>query len=164
MAPEVVRGDSYDYKVDYWSIACCMYEFACGKTPFGSDLKDPTEIYKAVQNEKLTFSNNIKDKDFINLVSLMLERDIEKRLYGVKAQNHNWFKEYDWKSLVDMNIQVPYKPVIVDVEENLRSSSNKDYLSELKKIIANNPKKSKENNYEPNENDKKRCNDWLNDF
>ena len=164
MAPEVVRGDSYDYKVDYWSIACCMYEFACGKTPFGSDLKDPTEIYKAVQNEKLTFSNNIKDKDFINLVSLMLERDIEKRLYGVKAQNHNWFKEYDWKSLVDMNIQIPYKPVIVDVEDNLRSTSNKDYLSELKKIVANNPKKTKDSNYEPNENDKKRCNDWLNDF
>jgi cGMP-dependent protein kinase len=164
MAPEIVRGDSYDYKVDYWSIGICMYEFVCGKTPFAPDVKDPTEIYKAVQNDKLTFPNNVKDKDFINLVSSMLERDIEKRLFGVKVQNNIWFKEYDWKSLVDMNIQVPYKPVIVDVEDSVRNSSNKDYLSELKKLVASNSKKGKENNFEPNENSKKKCNDWLQDF
>ena len=62
MAPEVVRGDSYDNKVDYWSIGICIFEFICGKKPFGNDIKDPMEIYKSILNDKITFPNFIKDK------------------------------------------------------------------------------------------------------
>ncbi|KAG0650682.1 Serine threonine-kinase cbk1 [Hyphodiscus hymeniophilus] len=34
MAPEVVRGDSYDGRCDWWSVAVIMYECLYGHTPF----------------------------------------------------------------------------------------------------------------------------------
>ena len=51
MAPEVILGKGYSFSADYWSIAVMMYEFVCGKTPFGDGLEEPTDIYLAVINE-----------------------------------------------------------------------------------------------------------------
>ena len=51
MAPEVIIGKGYSFSADYWSIAVMMYEFVCGKTPFGDGLEEPTDIYLAVINE-----------------------------------------------------------------------------------------------------------------
>ena len=51
MAPEVIMGKGYTFKVDYWSIAIMMYEYLCGKTPFGDGLEEPTDIYLAVINQ-----------------------------------------------------------------------------------------------------------------
>ena len=51
MAPEVVLGKGYSVSADLWSIAIMMYEFVCGKTPFGDGLEEPTDIYLAIINE-----------------------------------------------------------------------------------------------------------------
>ena len=51
MAPEVILGKGYSLSADYWSIAIMMYEFVCGKTPFGDGLEEPTDIYLAIINE-----------------------------------------------------------------------------------------------------------------
>ena len=51
MAPEVIMGKGYTFKVDYWSIAIMMYEYLCGKTPFGDGLEEPMDIYLAVINQ-----------------------------------------------------------------------------------------------------------------
>ncbi len=51
MAPEVITGDGYGFSVDLWSIAICMYEFVCGKVPFGEDSEDPMTVYYAVVSE-----------------------------------------------------------------------------------------------------------------
>ena len=51
MAPEVIMGKGYTFKVDYWSIAIMMYEYLCGKTPFGEGLEEPMDIYLAVVNQ-----------------------------------------------------------------------------------------------------------------
>ena len=51
MAPEVIIGKGYSFSADYWSIAVMMYEFVCGKTPFGDGLEEPTQVYLAVINE-----------------------------------------------------------------------------------------------------------------
>ena len=51
MAPEMILGTGYSFEVDYWAIACCMYEFICGGVPFGDDCEDTMEIYIAIKNE-----------------------------------------------------------------------------------------------------------------
>ena len=85
----------------------------------------------------------------------LAEQEKERRLLSVLG-NNNFLQEVSYEDY----------PKYIEAINLLAGLKGKyrDYLSELKKIIANNPKKSKENNYEPNENDKKRCNDWLNDF
>ena len=51
MAPEMILGTGYSFEVDYWAIACCMYEFICGGVPFADDSEDTMEIYIAIKNE-----------------------------------------------------------------------------------------------------------------
>lgn len=34
MAPEVLRGEEYDFSVDYWSLGCMLYEALAGYPPF----------------------------------------------------------------------------------------------------------------------------------
>ena len=46
MAPEVIRGDHQDEKVDVWSLGILLYELLHGKTPFRSNA--PLEIQKNI--------------------------------------------------------------------------------------------------------------------
>ena len=163
MAPEVIRGDSYNRNVDYWSIGVCIYEFICGKTPFAPDVKDPVEIYKAVQNDKVTFPNFVKDKDFINLINSMLEKDVSKRKFGIEIKDMNWFSDFDFNSLYEMNTQVPTKPIMSDSEDKVSKS---DYLSELKNLY-NKYSKVKEKEKEKSiltDAQKQKGEEWLKNF
>ena len=45
MAPEVILGEGYSFKVDFWSIGICMYEFMCGGVPFGENHEEAMDVY-----------------------------------------------------------------------------------------------------------------------
>ena len=130
MAPEVIRGDSYNRRVDYWSIVVCIYEFICGK-------------------------------DFIFLINSMLEKDINKRKFGPEIKDMNWFKDYDYKSLSEMNTQVPTKPMMSDIED--KGSGKSDYLNELKNLY-NKYQKGKESNVQLTESQIQKGEEWLKNF
>jgi cGMP-dependent protein kinase len=51
MAPEVILGEGYTFKVDFWSIAICMYEFMCGGVPFGENHEEAMDVYLSIINE-----------------------------------------------------------------------------------------------------------------
>ena len=51
MAPEVILGEGYSFKVDFWSVAICMYEFMCGGVPFGENHEEAMDVYLAIINE-----------------------------------------------------------------------------------------------------------------
>ena len=51
MAPEIILGEGYSFKVDFWSIGICMYEFMCGGVPFGENHEEPMDVYLAIINE-----------------------------------------------------------------------------------------------------------------
>jgi len=42
MAPEVLRGESYDFTVDYWSLGCMLYEALAGYPPFAGATVEET--------------------------------------------------------------------------------------------------------------------------
>ena len=42
MAPEVLRGEEYDYTVDYWSLGCMLFEALTGFPPFAGSNADET--------------------------------------------------------------------------------------------------------------------------
>jgi cell cycle protein kinase DBF2 len=42
MAPEVLKGDEYDFSVDYWSLGCMLFEALTGFPPFAGATVDET--------------------------------------------------------------------------------------------------------------------------
>ena len=152
MAPEIILGKGYSFQVDYWSIAICMYEFICGAVPFGESLDDPLDIYFAVLNQKLSFPNYcINDIDFRLLMKEMLEKNPSWRLTSFESiKAHNWFKNFNWDELSNLNLEAPYKPFLVyskyefneRCEPNFSISNNqfktyKDYIKENNSVYKN---------------------------
>ena len=145
MAPEITKGEGYSFQVDIWSIAICMYEFFCGKLPFGEDYDDPMDIYRAVSQEELTFPNFVKDEKFIQLMNKMLRKNPTNRLWKFKQIKEDpYFKDFDWNKLISLSYQPPYKLKMKEEKES--SGPSIPYLSYLQsKEVKRGGKKKKSN-------------------
>ena len=109
MAPEITKGEGYSFQVDIWSIAICMYEFFCGKVPFGEDLEDPMDIYRAVCKEELTFPNFVNDEKYMALLHKMLKKNPTQRLWKLEQIKVDpYFKDFDWNKLISLSYPPPY--------------------------------------------------------
>ena len=146
MAPEITKGEGYSFQVDIWSIAICMYEFFCGKLPFGEDYDDPMDIYRAVSQEELTFPNFVKDKEFMALMNKMLRKSPTNRLWKFKQIKEDpYFRDFEWNKLISLSYPPPYK---LKMKEEKESSGQQSipYLSYLQsKQVKRGGKKKKSN-------------------
>ena len=145
MAPEITKGEGYSFQVDIWSIAICMYEFFCGKLPFGEDYDDPMDIYRAVSQEELTFPSFVKDEKFMQLMQKMLRKNPTNRLWKFKQIKEDpYFKDFDWNKLISLSYPPPYKLKMKEEKES--NSQSIPYLSYLQsKDVKRGGKKKKSN-------------------
>lgn len=115
MAPEILKGESYDYAVDWWSLGCVIYDMMSGKPPFTGN------SHKAIQDKilknklKLPYYFSMDAKDLLNK---LLNKTPEKR-FNVDSDwnkfiNHRFFRKIDWNKLETQDIKPPIVPVITD--------------------------------------------------
>ena len=130
IAPEVLN-QRYNEKCDTWSIGVILYMSLVGSAPF--DGKTDDEIIKRIKIGKY----NKNDSRFIqhseevkDLVSKLLEKDINKRLSAKEALNHPWFEKYEGRRLFSNFLPEDIKPYI----ENLFKYKYNSKLQEL--VIA----------------------------
>lgn len=93
IAPEVLKN-SYNEKCDLWSCGVIMYILLSGVPPFYGE--DDKEIFQRVLNGKYDMNSPVWDEvspQAKNLISLLLEKDISKRLSAENAIKHKWFTE-----------------------------------------------------------------------
>ena len=145
MAPEITKGEGYSFQVDIWSTAICMYEFFCGKLPFGEELDDPMDIYRAVSKEELSFPSFINDEKFTTLMIKMLKKNPTNRLWKFKQIKQDpYFEDFDWNKLMSLSYPPPYMIKMKEEKEN--NNTLIPYLSYLQaKNAKRNPKKKKSN-------------------
>ena len=144
MAPEITKGEGYSFQVDIWSIAICMYEFFCGKLPFGEDYEDPMDIYRAVSEEELVFPNFVTDEKFMKLMIKMLKKNPTNRLWKFKQIKEDpYFSDFDWNKLISLSYPPPY---MIKMKESKEKEANMPYLSYLQgKAVKRGGKKKKSN-------------------
>ena len=99
IAPEVLK-QNYNEKCDTWSVGIILYMALVGKAPF--DGKDDDEIIHKIA--KANYNN--KDSKLLNhspevrdLLSKLLEKDINKRFSAKEALEHPWFEKFGGRSL-----------------------------------------------------------------
>lgn len=121
MAPEVIKGESYDYSVDWWSLGCVAYDMLTGGPPFTGQTNEKI-MDKVIHSKKyLKFpfylSNDAKD-----LLRKLLQPNPQKR-FDIdkdfeKLKEHRFFRYLDWQMLMDEanyeDIIPPILPVITD--------------------------------------------------
>ncbi|CAK7901871.1 serine/threonine-protein kinase Ypk3p [[Candida] anglica] len=102
MAPEVLRGDSYNYLVDWWSLGCVAFDMLTGSPPFtgNNNKKVMDKIIHSKKYLKYPYYLSNDAKDFLRrlLQSNPAKRwDLDNDFEAVKK--HRFFRHVDWASL-----------------------------------------------------------------
>ena len=144
MAPEVTKGEGYSFQVDVWSVAVCMYEFFCGKLPFGEDYEDPLDIYRAVSQDELSFPHFVHDETFMILLRKMLKKKPTERLWKYEQIKEDpYFKDFDWNKLISLSYPPPY---MIKMKEDKEENPPIPYLSYLQSKQVKRVNKKKKSN------------------
>ena len=113
IAPEVLKK-KYNEKCDTWSIGVVLFMLITGIAPF--DGENDAEIIKSITKGKYDKKNKklIKCSKYVqDLLSKLLEVDIEKRLSSYDALNHPWFEHYYGRSLYS-NFEIDDIQIYID--------------------------------------------------
>ena len=121
LAPETINGAGQDERCDWWSTGCILFEFLFGYPPFHAD--SPKEVFDNILHRRIAWPDDedvpVSDeaKDLINR---FLQIDPQQRLganvedkfptAGAEIQNHPWFVDINWESLLEDEAQFVPNP------------------------------------------------------
>ena len=95
VAPEVIKK-KYNFKCDLWSCGVIMYILLTQRLPFGGSTDE--EIIYNIINKDYNHSRLSKySEETRDLVSVLLEKDTEKRINSKAALNHKFFQLFKVK-------------------------------------------------------------------
>ena len=113
MAPEVLKGEEYDFTVDYWSLGCMLFEALAGYPPFAGatveetwqNLKHWKSILKKPVYEDPNYFLSKRTWDLIT----RLVASKSSRFKNIKEiHTHMYFAEVDWLRLREQ--RAPFVP------------------------------------------------------
>ncbi|KAM3140401.1 hypothetical protein pb186bvf_007561 [Paramecium bursaria] len=113
IAPEILLQQGHDYKADFWSFGCIIYEMVVGQPPFYS--ADRREILKSIKDQEPQYPDFLS-KPLLDILKQLLQKDPKKRIHDPKT--HPWFQGQDWDGLLQKKKIAPFIPFI---------TSNVDY-------------------------------------
>ncbi|MCQ2815784.1 MAG: protein kinase [archaeon] len=167
IAPEMLRKEGHDHRIDIWSVGVLMFELLAGYSPFAAHTNQ--ELYSNIKRLKIHWPQDMPPfaKD---LISKILKLNPADRLPFDKILQHRWFQankelfpllQNDYHNLKDLLMFHMLNKVTPDVEnkindtlqitevrikageDNKANQGNKSKKSEIMKKIA----ETQNNNY-----------------
>lgn len=87
LAPEIVDGQTYDEKVDVWSLGILLYELFTGRTPF--EAADQEAVFRLISKAEFSFPSYIPS-DARDLMQKLLVRNPSLRIPLANISTHSW--------------------------------------------------------------------------
>jgi len=107
----------------------------------------------------VNFPMNIRDKNCKNLIQLMLNKNKSSRYYKFEQiSNHIWFKDFNWDSLLSLDMKPEYIPLITLKKENYNTKPYIEYIKSLKEWEKTDSK------IKITEQDKLEFEEWIKNF
>jgi serine/threonine protein kinase len=113
MAPEVLKGEEYDFTVDYWSLGCMLFEALAGYPPFAGATVDETwqnlKQWKKVLRKPVYEDPHyyLSKRTWDLIVRLVASKS--SRFRGIQEiHSHQYFAEVDWDRLREQ--KAPFVP------------------------------------------------------
>ncbi|KAK6090659.1 hypothetical protein P3W45_000382 [Vairimorpha bombi] len=134
-SPEYIRTKSLGYSSDIWSIGILLYHMMVGYTPFYSESYEKTKCN--ILEAELTFPKYL-DKDSVDLISKILEKDPKERINFNGIKSHAFFKKLDWQRIYKKQEEPPFFFKEIDKYKNatpadLNKIFTTDYYKEQNK-------------------------------
>ncbi|CAD8058072.1 unnamed protein product [Paramecium sonneborni] len=99
VAPEILKNQQYDCKVDIYSLGIMMYYSLTGKKPFDSD--DYQQLLEKNEEGYVDISILKLSKEGLQLIENILKIDPDERISAQVALNHFWFKTEKLSKLME---------------------------------------------------------------
>ncbi|KAI9786418.1 MAG: hypothetical protein M1839_006878 [Geoglossum umbratile] len=113
MAPEVLKGEEYDFTVDYWSLGCMLFEALAGYPPFAGATVDETwqnlkHWKKVLRKPEYEDPNYFLSRRTWDLITRLVASKTS-RFHGIgEIHAHPYFAEVDWTRLREQ--RAPFVP------------------------------------------------------
>lgn len=123
IAPEMLRGENYDFSVDWWALGVLMYEMMAGRSPFeinenpseNPDLNTEDHLFQIILEKPIRIPRSLSVKAS-SILKGFLQKNPAERIGTQDGLNeikqHTYFKSIDWQLLEQRLIQPPYKPQV----------------------------------------------------
>ncbi|KAL1021716.1 hypothetical protein UPYG_G00017100 [Umbra pygmaea] len=116
MAPELLKGEEYDWSVDYFTLGVTLYEFMAAKGPFRTrgEKVENKEVKKRILNDPVTYPEKFSE-DAKSICEALLCKTVEQRL-GFKngscdlLRMHQFFRDINWTKLNEGILLPPFVP------------------------------------------------------
>ncbi|KAJ5092505.1 hypothetical protein NUU61_007375 [Penicillium alfredii] len=113
MAPEVLKGEEYDFTVDYWSLGCMLFEALAGYPPFAGATVDETwqnlkRWQKVLRKPVYEDPNYFLSRRTWDLITKLVAAK-EQRFKNIQEIHaHDYFSEVDFERLREQ--RAPFVP------------------------------------------------------
>ncbi|XP_031572555.1 ribosomal protein S6 kinase-related protein-like [Actinia tenebrosa] len=136
MAPETLRGEKYNYLVDWWALGIVMYVLLVGKYPYAVS-KDHQSQSKVVQLAEFEFPENLSS-EAVDLMTQLLQKKPKNRLHSLESlQRHSFFKKFSFDDVLNKKTQ----PVDEEILQKLTKRSTASRTAFPRKVEPRKDKK-----------------------
>ncbi|KEF61928.1 AGC/NDR/NDR-UNCLASSIFIED protein kinase [Exophiala aquamarina CBS 119918] len=113
MAPEVLKGEQYDFTVDYWSLGCMLFEALAGYPPFAGATVDETwqnlkRWQRVLRKPIYDDPNYFLSKRTWDLITRLVASKDHRFKNISEIHKHEYFAEVDFSSLREQ--KAPFVP------------------------------------------------------
>jgi serine/threonine protein kinase len=142
IAPEVIKGEIYDSRCDWWSLGAVMFDMLTGQPPFtGNNNK---RIMDKIVTQKIRYPFYLSQisKDLLNK---LLNKNVEKRLnidddeVFKKVKQHQFFRYINWEYLQKQDDELQPPPIIPIVSNPEMAENFDDEFTSLNITPPNSP-------------------------
>lgn len=119
IAPEILRGEGYDYRVDIWSLGVLISELVSGKTPFQA--ANTQKLYENIVRGVPTYDSKV-NQIVRNLLQKIFATDPDDRMTLEQMCGHEYFRTVDFDQYKDGQIDAPWIPTERDKGVILRDN------------------------------------------
>lgn len=149
LAPELVKKEKYDYKIDIWSLGCSLYHLAKLVPPFNEE--NLIKLGNAIVNSTPKDLPDVYSNDFRRFVNALLVKNKDQRVSAREAID----------KFIPLKVKNKYKEKHKD--KNIKAEPPKKEIMNLskKKVIDSKNESNQENTIEINKNDFKPSNTVL---
>ena len=134
LAPEMIKNQGHDERVDIWCIGVLLFELVVGKPPFNGN--DREMLMSNICNVRISWPNNKKiDGDVKDLISLILQQNPNNRPSLNEIIKHNFFAKF---GIFEINVHEKFDGEIFVVNRDLpnkNSNFNSNFVNYEKKIV-----------------------------
>lgn len=142
IAPEVIKGETYDSRCDWWSLGAVTFDMLTGQPPFtGNNNK---RIMEKIVTQKIRYPYYLSKiaQDFLGKC---LNRNVDKR-YNIddsdafkKIKEHQFFRYIHWKHLEEQNDELQPPPIIPVISNPELAENFDDEFTSLDITPPNSP-------------------------